>query len=107
MPNDIRTTDDPTDPRLGRGPDNKPVPQNEVYLVLSDDERAKGYIRPFRDTYKHLKCGTKTSMGFKLSATYAREPTFYGSTYCCSCQMHRPVGPDGEFEWLDGTKVGT
>src|SRR5437660_245418 len=100
-------TDDPTDPRLGHGLNNKPGPQNEVYLVLSDEERAKGYVRPLRDTYKHLTCGTTTSMGFKLAATYARDPKFYGATYCCYCQMHRPVGPDGEFEWPDGTKVGS
>jgi hypothetical protein len=36
------------------------------------------------------------------------QPGFYGSTYCCGCSMHRPVGADGEFVW-DGTdeRVGT
>src|SRR6266702_4422174 len=47
-------TDDPTDPRLGRGSDETPVPQNEVYLVLSDVERAKGFVRPYRDSYVHV-----------------------------------------------------
>lgn len=28
--------------------------QNKAYLVLSEEEKAKGYIRPFRDTYKHV-----------------------------------------------------
>ena len=27
-------TTDPNDPRLGRGIDDKPIPQHEVYLVL-------------------------------------------------------------------------
>lgn len=100
-------TDDPNDPRLKRGSNNTPGPQNEVYLVLSDEERAKGFTRPYRDSYKHLVCGSITTMGRKLSETYARDPEFYGATYCCSCQMHKPVGPDGEFDWLDGTKVGS
>jgi hypothetical protein len=47
-------TADPTDPRLGRGTDTDPVPQNEVYLVLSDEERAKGFIRPVRASYLHV-----------------------------------------------------
>jgi hypothetical protein len=48
------TTTDPNDPRLGHGADEKPVPQNEVYLVLSEEERAKGFIRPVRLSYKHV-----------------------------------------------------
>ena len=100
-------TTDPDDPRLGRGVDEKPVPQNEVYIVLSPEDRAKGFIRPVRDRYKHLTCGTITTMGPALAETYAREPHFYGATYCCHCCMHRPVGKNGEFIWLDGSKVGT
>lgn len=34
-------TTDPNDPRLGRGVDDNPIPQHEVYLILSDEERAK------------------------------------------------------------------
>ena len=41
-----------------------------------------------------------------IAATYARDPKFYGATFCINCRMHRPVGPDGEFVWDDGTKVG-
>jgi hypothetical protein len=101
------TTSDPTDPRLTRGVDETPVPQAETYLVLSEEERAKGFVRPVRDRYKHLTCGTITTMGKALAETYARDPKFYGATYCVACAMHRPVGPDGEFEWLDGSKVGS
>lgn len=28
--------------------------QQEVYLVLSDEERAKGFVRPVRTRYKHV-----------------------------------------------------
>lgn len=105
-------TDDPKDPRLGHGVDEKPIDQHDVYLVLSAEERAKGFVRPVRHTYIHAVelggCGTVTTMGQALAETYARKPHFYGATYCCGCRMHRPVGDAGEFYW-DHTKekVGT
>ncbi len=101
-------TDDRNDPRLGHGSDDAPVPQQEVYLVLSDEERAKGFVRPVRLSYRHLRCGSVTTMAQAIAETYARNPRFYGSTYCVHCSMHRPVGADGEFVW-EGTdeKVGT
>ena len=153
-------TTDRTDPRLGHGADETPRPQNDVYLVLSDEERAKGFVRPVRHSYRHVGiagpqhplrdlteeeraryggagyvkyetypdggslagrywtqaqldsvgkgCGTVTTMGAALAETYAREPRFYGATYCCGCRMHRPVGDGGEFIW-EGTRerVGT
>lgn len=157
-------TTDPKHPALGHGVDTKPVPQHETYLVLSDEERAKGFVRPVRRSYVHVGipgpkfplqdltaeqkelwkddadpyvkfepypagykgsatgrlwtqkdldrvgkgCGTLTTMGRAIAETYARNPHFYGSTYCCGCHMHRPVGADGEFVW-DGTdeRVGT
>jgi len=53
-------------------------------------------------------CGAATTMGYALAETYARQPGFYGATYCVGCERHRPVGADGEFVW-DGTteRVGT
>ena len=105
-------TSDPRDPRLGRGADAAPVPQNEAYLVLSEAERAQGFTRPLRTSYRHSFCGTITTMNRAIAETYARDPSFYGSTYCMACMMHRPVGPDGEFTWVEngsdtGIKVGT
>ena len=98
-------TTDPNDPQLGHGSDNEPVPQNEKYLVLSEEERAKGFVRPVRFSYEHTTCGTVTTMGKSLAETYAHDPSFYGSTYCVHCQMHRPVA---EFIWAtDGTTVGS
>jgi hypothetical protein len=99
-------TDDPNDPRISRytGPE-KPGPQNEVYLVLPEAERAKGFIRPYRDRYVHDTCGSETTMGHALSETYARNPKFYGATYCVMCQAHFPVH---EFCWtVDGQRVGS
>lgn len=50
-------------------------------------------------------CGTLTTMGQTLSETYARDPHFYTSTFCCGCNRHIPVG---EFVWdKDNEKVGS
>jgi hypothetical protein len=118
-------TDDPTDPRLTRGVDAAPAPQADAYLVLSDTERAKGFVRPVRRSYVHvgpagheidpddprkhgrtlsvlgdLACGRETTMSLEIAETYARDPKFYGATYCVGCQAHLPVA---EFVWADGS----
>lgn len=92
------STNDPNDPRLTYGSDDEPVPQAEVYLVLSKEERAKGFIRPVRTSYIHNTCGVVTTMSQEIAETYAMNPKFYGSTYCVYCKMHRPVG---EFVWAN------
>lgn len=74
------------------------------YVVLCPDERAKGFVRPVRRTYRHAVCGTTTTMGQALAETYARDPSFYSGTFCCGCRTH---GPLSEFTWLDGTGVGS
>lgn len=139
--------------------------QQKSYLVLSDQERAKGFVRPVRLSYRHVGivgpqnplraltaeeheryggpdvgyvkfeaypegsqrssatgrfwtqaqldkvgkgCGAVTTMGQAIAETYAREPRFYGGTFCCHCGAHLPVGRDGEFVWEpDGSRVGT
>ena len=149
-----RLTTDPNDKELGYGYDLSPSPQQKVYLILSEEERRKGFVRPYKTSYRHVGvrpkyplreltedekeryndesyvmfeiypsemlpktgkfwtqkqlesgCGTVTNMGKELSETYARNPKFYGATYCVYCQMHRPVG---EFVWTsDGEIVGS
>lgn len=90
-------TTDRTDPELGvpEGPGQ----QNKRYLVLSEEERAKGLIRPVRQTYIHRRCGVATKMGLALAETYACKPTFYSGTWCEGCKAHLPVA---EFVW-EGT----
>lgn len=105
-------TDNPHDPRLTYGADSKPRPQAEVYLTLPKAERARGFVRPVRRTYIHKRgisqqkpaCGVATTMAVPLAETYARDPKFYDATYCVGCQMHLPVN---EFDWEDGTQVGS
>lgn len=86
----------------------KPNGQQKGYVVLSEDERAKGFVRPVRASYIHQKCGGLTTMGPALAETYARDPFFYSGTFCAHCRSHFPVGENGEFTWA-GTqeKVGT
>lgn len=78
------------------------------YVVLAEEERAKGFVRPVRRTYTHETCGTDTTMAQAIAETYARNPAHYAGTFCVHCRDHRPVGADGEFVWT-GTKekVGT
>ncbi len=79
--------------------------QYKSYVVLCPDERAKGFVRPYRDSYKHVTCGTVTTMGNALSETYARDPKFYGATFCAGCNKHLPLS---EFRWTaDGETLGT
>jgi hypothetical protein len=93
-----RHTTDPNDPDLGHGVDTEQTDQNDAYLVLSDEERAKGFVRPVRTAYQHDACGSVTTMSLAIAETYARQPEFYGATYCCACRKHLPVS---EFVWIE------
>ena len=82
--------------------------QQKGYVVLSQEERGKGVVRPFRNAYVHDACGVETRMGFALSETYARDPYFYSGTFCAGCKAHFPVGQAGQFRWsADNQRVGT
>ena len=148
-----------TDPEEARRSPIRPDGMQETYLVLSEEERAKGFVAPVRRSYIHVGrrpqyplrdltareheryagekyvkyeayptlpgggavtgrfwtqadlesgCGSITTMGQALAETYARNPSFYGATFCVGCGAHFPVGEHGQFVW-DGTneKVGT
>ncbi len=130
--------------------------QQQDYVVLNPEERARGFMRPVRKSYVHVGpvgpqnpmrdlteeehkrydqfgyvkyeqypgevdicngrywtqnqldakgCGVRTTMGLSIAETYARDPKFYGGTFCCGCGKHLPVN---EFVW-DGTseRVGS
>jgi len=50
-------------------------------------------------------CGTETTMAQSIAETYARDPSYYGSTFCMACSDHLPVE---QFVWLDdGSKLGS
>lgn len=147
-------TDDRDDPGLKKIEPDTGMQEN--YLVLSEAERAKGFVRPLRTSYRHVGvrptnptrelteeeqehygrfgyvlfeeypegsaargrfwteaqlnsgCGSITHMAIGLAETYARQPDFYGGTYCAHCRTHFDVGAHGEFVWT-GTeeRVGT
>lgn len=125
---------------------NPATGQHRAYWVLSEAERAKGFVRPVRHAYLHRGrkvcgkpregtpdftcalepghpgacyqwaqlrpehvarlrargliggCDARTSMSNTIAETYARDPKFYGSTFCSKCREHLPVQ---EFVWLD------
>lgn len=151
-------TTNPDDPRLRV---TESSGQHQVYLVLSDEERAQGFVRPVRRSYRHVGipgpinplreltedehtrydrynyvrfeqyseaessvvgrywtqaqldtigkgCGGVTTMGQVIAETYARNPHFYGATFCVRCGKHLPVGAQGEFVWEGSDeRVGT
>jgi hypothetical protein len=101
-------TTDPDDPRLGK---IRPDGQQEAYRVLSEEERAKGFVRPVRRAYRHLACGSETRMGLALCETYARDPGFYSGTFCSNCRKHFPLLNEqggANFVWIDDeTPVGS
>lgn len=101
----MTTTEDPNDPRLRN---IEASGMQETYLVLSQEERDKGFVRQLRHSYVHDRCGRVTTMAPALAETYARDPHFYGGTFCAHCGTHYPVGAGGEFVWA-GTdeRVGT
>lgn len=84
--------------------------QQKAYVVLSAEERAKGWVRPYRDAYIHVSCKqpatppnmTITTMARPIAETYARDPSFYQGTFCRHCRGHHPLA---EFRWyeMDGT----
>ncbi len=108
--NDVKLTDG-----SAVTPDHREIKENgqqKGYVVLSEAERAKGFVRPYRDAYRHLKCQAITTMSRSIAETYARDPFFYSGTFCSTCLAHFDIGEDGEFTWyeMDGTegpKVGT
>ena len=77
-------------------PINPETGQHGAYWVMTEEERAKGWTRPYRDSYTHNKCETLTTMSRAIAETYARDPKYYGSTFCVACKEHFPVA---EFKW--------
>lgn len=96
---DRQLTDGSPVPEDGSHTKLRPDGQQVGYVVLTPEERAKGFIQPVRNKYVHKTCGVLTRMGQSLSETYARDPWFYGGTFCVGCGTHFPLH---EFTW-DGT----
>jgi len=85
--------------------------QQKGYVVLSPEERAKGFVKPVRHSYIHampselnrqIGCGGETIMGTALAETYARNPRFYSGTFCAGCKAHFPLN---QFIWDGGGEL--
>lgn len=74
-----------------------------MYEAYPEDSAALGRFWTAKDLTSG--CHGITTMGIAIAETYAREPGFYGSTFCCRCGVHLPVS---QFTW-DGTaeRVGS
>lgn len=80
-------------------PDHRELKENgqqKDYVVLTPEERAKGFVRPVRTRYVHKPCGAVTVMSRNIAETYARDPSFYSGTFCVACGAHFPLH---EFVW--------
>ena len=100
-------TTDRNDPCLREIKENG---QQCCYLVLSEEEIAKGFVRPVRKKYIHTQCGAVTDMELRIAETYARDPKFYNGTFCATCGKHYPLLIDNipQFLWEpDGAPVGS
>jgi Phosphoribosyl-ATP pyrophosphohydrolase len=161
--NVVLTTGEPV-PEDRSHTEPQPGGQQKAYVVLTESERGKGFVRTVRDAYKHVGmpgprhplrdlteeehrrydqfgyvkyekypddsgptgkfwtqkeldsigngCGRVTTMSRSLSETYARDPEFYGATFCSHCGTHLRAGKLGEFVWIEndgsiGPRVGT
>jgi len=81
--------------------EKRPDGQYVDHWVLCEEEIARGFVRPLRKTYIHEKCSSITTIPAPIAATYARNPQYYGSTFCCACGDYFLVA---EFLWF-GTNV--
>ena len=72
----------------------------KAYVVLTPEERAKGFVRPVRLAYTHSRCGKTTGMSRDIAETLAADPKFYNAGYCATCRDFFPLT---EFVW-EGTR---
>ena len=92
-------------PSKVRSEQTEPAGQHKSYIVLCEEERSKGFVRPYRDSYRHLTCGGVTRMGRSIAETFARDPSFYSHGFCYHCNAHFP---NDQMVWdADGQQVGS
>lgn len=73
-------------------------------MQCPDYDAANGFVRPVRRTYVHTGCYKMTRIPLDVAENFARDPSFYTTTFCHHCQAQHPVA---EFGWHDGDIVGT
>ena len=77
------------------------VSQEKTETELSDNERARGFVRPLRNTNKHPECGGITLMSDKIAENMAKKPNHYDEMYCIDCKTSAPLD---KFIW-HGTDI--
>lgn len=80
--------------------EKQPDGQYENYPTTEEGEP----VQPVRRKYVHDDdengCGTVTRMSTSIARSVARDPEYYGKTFCADCGEHVPVS---EVSWaVDG-----
>jgi hypothetical protein len=97
---------DPVNDDAAAVPNSERLPDGQFadhWIMCPGEVVEAGFVRPVRLSYKHERCGGITRVPQPIAATYAANPSYYGSTFCYHCRDYFPVGPNGEFVW-QGTK---
>lgn len=96
-----------------RDESDSPPPDDFDYGERQDDGQYENYptvdegefVQEVRYTYVHDVnaggCGEITTMSDELAESVARDPTYYGRTFCCGCNDHVPVD---EVVWMTDGK---
>jgi len=64
--------------------------------------KAGGFIRPVRNSYRHDVCGKHTRLGQSIAEAFAREPKFYDVIFCSQCIERFSIK---EFSWTGQPKI--
>ncbi len=66
--------------------------QQEEYVTLPPDKRARSSLEGVRDAYLHKRCGTVTGMREEIIRSYLDSPWLYppNATFCCGCGRYVP-----------------
>lgn len=83
---------------LGRGVDGRRAARDLERDGGPEDPAGVMELVRANTTAASVACGTSTWMNEAIAGTYARDPGFYGATWCAGCSMHRPLS---EFLWLE------
>lgn len=95
------------DRQLYEGPVRTDPPR--ANWLLTEEEKARGLVRPVRFTYTCLDCGADNDLqSLGLAEAMARDPGKVDNLYCARCRRYMCTGPRGHFVWKGSTeKVGT
>jgi len=75
--------------------------QQKGYVVLTAEERAKGFVKPVRGIVYPQGLRLPDEYGTALAETYARNPWFLQRHVCCACGAHFDLN---QFHWKTASR---